>query len=73
MIHYHGLPITPGTAAYTVAKGRHAFVSYAHPSQLYIAIEVGQSFAIDNGAFSAWKSGNPVSDWKPFFEWAERD
>lgn len=71
MIHYHGLPITPGTAANSAVKGRHAFVSFAHPSQLGIAIEVCQSFAIDNGAFSAWKSGKPVTDWKDFFEWAE--
>lgn len=71
MIHYHGLPITPGTAAFSAVKGRHAFVSFAHPDQLGIAIDVCQSFAIDNGAFSAWKSGKPIVDWKPFFEWAE--
>lgn len=71
MIHYHGLPITPGSAALSAINGRHAFVSFAHPGQLGIAIDVCQSFAIDNGAFSAWKSGNPINDWNPFFEWAE--
>ena len=56
MIHYHGLPITPASAAAKVLSGRHAFVSYLNPQQLEIAIEVCQSFAVDNGAFSAWKN-----------------
>lgn len=71
MIHYHGLPITPATAAAKVLSGRHAFVSFAHPDQLEIALEVSQSFALDNGAFSAWRSGNPVADWRPYYEWAD--
>jgi hypothetical protein len=32
---------------------------------------VCQSFAVDNGAFSAWVAGRPVTDWRPFYEWAE--
>jgi hypothetical protein len=48
----------------------HGFVSFAHPDQLSIAVEVCQSFAIDNGAFSAWKSGNPIKDWTGFYDWA---
>lgn len=71
MIHYHGLPITPASSAVAAVSGGHAFVSYAHADQAGIAVEVCQSFAVDNGAFSAWKSGRPVTDWKPFFEWAE--
>jgi hypothetical protein len=55
MIHYHGLPITPATAAAKVMTGRHAFVSFAHQQQLDVALEVCQSFALDNGAFSAWR------------------
>lgn len=70
MIHYHGLPITPATAAVAAINSGHAFVSYQHPEQLGVAAEVCQSFAIDNGAFSAWKSGNPVVDWTSFYEWA---
>ena len=54
MIHYHGLPITPATAAIKAVESGHAFVSFAHPEQLNVAVEVCQSFAIDNGAFSAW-------------------
>ena len=69
MIHYHGLPITPATAAVTAIDAGHAFVSYAHPDQLGVAAEACQSFAIDNGAFSAWKQGAPVKNWGPFYEW----
>ena len=70
MIHYHGLPITPDTAAVAAVSGGHAFVSFAHASQLGVAAQVCQSFALDNGAFSAWKRGEPVRDWGPYFEWA---
>lgn len=70
MIHYHGLPITPATAAAKAVEAGHAFVSYRHSSQLTVAIECCQSFAIDNGAFSAWKSGSPVVDWTGYYEWA---
>jgi hypothetical protein len=70
VIHYHGLPITPATAAVRAVSGGHAFVSFRHPDQLAIAVEVCQSFALDNGAFSAWKAGTPVQDWRPFYEWA---
>lgn len=69
MIHYHGSPITPATAAAKVLAGRHSFVSFANPEQLPIAIEVCQSFALDNGAFSAWMSGSPITDWMPFYQW----
>lgn len=69
MIHYHGLPITPGTACATAVSAGHAFVSFAHPDQLGIAIEVCQSFALDNGAFSAWRGGAPITDWWPYYEW----
>lgn len=68
VIHYHGLPITPATAAMEAVAGGHAFISFQHQMQLGM-IEVCQSFALDNGAFSAWRSGNPRSDWAPFYEW----
>lgn len=70
MIHYHGLPITPDTAAEAAVGGGHAFVSFSAPGQLGVAVQVCQSFAIDNGAFSAWRSGNPVTDWSDFYAWA---
>lgn len=72
MIHYHGLPITPATAAAKAIEAGHAFVSFGHPQQLGEAVAYCQSFAIDNGAFSAWKKGKPILDWNPFYAWAEQ-
>jgi hypothetical protein len=69
MIHYHGLPITPASACIAAVGGGHAFVSFAHADQLPIAVEVCQSFALDNGAFSAWRAGKPISDWTAYYEW----
>lgn len=69
MIHYHGLPITPATAALRVINGGHAFISFRHPDQLTLALDAAQSFALDNGAFSAWKSGEPVTDWTEYYLW----
>lgn len=69
MIHYHGLPITPASAAIAAVGGGHAFVSFRYPDQLGIVIECCQSFAVDNGAFSAWKSGEPVTDWSRYYAW----
>lgn len=70
MIHYHGTPITPEHAAATILRGRHAFVSWSAPEQAGLAASVCQSFALDNGAFGAWRSGSPVEDWSPYYEWA---
>lgn len=70
MIHYHGLPINPQTAARHAVDGGHAFVSFYDPQPLGLAVEVCQSFAVDNGAFSAWKRGEPVRCWRGFYEWA---
>lgn len=69
MIHYHGLPITPESAAHAAVNGGHAFVSHRYPEQLKLVLSVCQSFAVDNGAFSAWKSGNPVADWTRYYAW----
>lgn len=38
MIHYHGLPITPATAARAAISAGHAFVSFRYPDQLAAAI-----------------------------------
>lgn len=69
MIHYHGTPITPSAVAARVLAGRHAFVSHAEPRDIGLALEVCQSFALDNGAFSAWRGGAPVTDWDPYYAW----
>lgn len=71
MIHYHGGPITPETCARRAWKGRHAFVSWRHPTQIKLAASITQSFALDNGAFSAWKQGAAV-DWEDYYRWSEK-
>lgn len=68
MIHYLGLPMWPQAAAPKILAGRHAFVSFARMEQVGIAIEVCQSWALDNGAFSAWKAGK-ATDWQGFYEY----
>lgn len=71
MIKYHGLPFSGSNSEAAEALiGRHAFVSFASPSQLQVALDVCQSVALDNGAFSAWKS-EKVIDWDKYFLWAE--
>jgi hypothetical protein len=71
MIHYHGLPIWPNTAAARAIGGGHAFVSFHRPEQLGLVLETASTFAVDNGAFSAWKSGEPITDWQLFYDWIQ--
>jgi hypothetical protein len=71
MIHYHGLPITPATAAIRAISGGHAFVSMPNSDQLTIALEVARTIAVDNGAFPAWRSGKPILDWEPYYAWVQ--
>jgi hypothetical protein len=68
MIHYHGTPITPESAAAEILAGRHAMISFAHQATLPVAMEVCHDFTIDNGAFSAWKVGRAVN-WGEYYEW----
>jgi|TARA_Y100001938_G_scaffold151043_1_gene245437 hypothetical protein len=57
MIHYHGGPITGESAPYMSMTGKHSMISFARTEQMKVMAEICQSFAIDNGAFSVWKSG----------------
>lgn len=70
MIHYHGSPIWPSEIAPKFYARRHAIVSFAHPDQIAVISDVCQSFALDNGAFSAWRNGQEV-DWKKYYRWVE--
>lgn len=62
MIRYHGGPCTPLEAALELWSGRHALISYAYPHQIDFVSKHAHSFAIDNGAFSAWERGE-VPKW----------
>lgn len=70
MIHYHGLPITPMTAAEVAVRAGHAMVSYAHPGQMGLAVAVCQSFVLDCGAYSAWRAKRPITDWSGYYAFA---
>lgn len=70
MIHYHGTPLSGETAPkHSFYRGRHAFVSYSAQQDLSIALHRCQTVALDNGAYSHWRSG---SDYNPadVMEWA---
>lgn len=69
MIHYHGLPLSGEKANILAMRGKHCMVSYANPHSIAEAAELCQSFVLDNGAFSAWKSGKAF-DLEGFAEWA---
>lgn len=69
MIHYHGTPLTPRSALYTLA-GKHFCVSYAHPGDAQVCQQIGQSVLWDNGAFSLHTQGKAV-DWTAFYRWVE--
>ena len=76
MIHYHGMsgsggPPDPRKDCLTLAHGRHVFVSYAERTRLPMIASVCSSFALDNGAFSAWTSGKPM-DYAGFVEFIEK-
>ncbi len=68
MIRYHGAGST-GESTRRIWTGRHAMVSFAYPKALPLAAEVASSFALDNGAFTAWKSGDSF-DLEGYVEWA---
>tara|TARA_Y100000996_G_scaffold410636_1_gene393366 strand:- start:65 stop:793 length:729 start_codon:yes stop_codon:yes gene_type:complete len=72
MIHYHGVS-NSGSVKDTIrlVKGRHAFVSYANAARLPIVAELSQSFALDNGAYSAWK-GKKDFDFDGFVEFVDK-
>ncbi len=72
MIHYHGTPCGGKKVdAAAFFMGRHTFISFANPGEIGEAGEYCESFALDNGAFSAWRSGNPITDWSEYYAWIE--
>jgi len=70
LIHYHGTPFSGGNHSHTALAGKHAFVSFARKSHMAMVAELSQSFALDNGAFSAWKSGSDF-DIAGYAKWVE--
>lgn len=71
MIHYHGTPFSGGAKNNIALTGHHAMVSYAIPGCISTIAEICQSFCLDNGAFSAWRSGK-VYNFDGYQEWADK-
>jgi hypothetical protein len=71
VIHYHGTPFSGSDFNHLALQGKHAMVSYRHRKHITTVAEVCQSFCLDNGAFSAWKSGTNF-DPGEMIEWGKR-
>jgi len=67
MKHYHGGPITPASCAMKAWKNGFAFVSWAHTSQLHLALDISQGVGVDNGAFTFWKN-KEKPNWQPYYD-----
>jgi len=75
MIHYHGTPLggTRESVARFVSSGtRHFLVPFMRQEDLPVVAEASCGFCLDNGAFSAWKSGKPITDWEPYYRWVSQ-
>lgn len=61
MIHYHGTPVGGSRLDVTrFLSGRHALIPFARPDDAGAAMDVCQSFVLDNSAFSLWRKGGDV-------------
>tara|TARA_R110000751_G_scaffold7624_1_gene30979 strand:- start:27 stop:737 length:711 start_codon:yes stop_codon:yes gene_type:complete len=70
VIHYHGTPITPRAKLYELA-GKSFCVSFAHPRDADVAVQIGQQVMFDNGAFSAYTQGK-IYESRAFMDWVEQ-
>ena len=72
MIIYHGTPFGGDRAGVArFLNGRHALIPFPRQEDCPIAFQACQTVVFDNGAFSAWKKGEPVTNWRPYYEWCE--
>ena len=69
MIHYHGTPLTPRAELYKMA-GKHFCVSFAHPDDAKVCLQIGQSIMWDNGAFTVYTQGKKF-DVNKYYNWLE--
>jgi hypothetical protein len=72
MIKYHGTPLGgTGHDAIKFLDGRHALVSFAHQQQLPEVLECCESFCLDNGAFTIWKTTGGKIDLEGYKSWVD--
>jgi hypothetical protein len=73
MIHYHGVPASSLANCAKFMAGRHGLASFVTAgTYVEVLAEVCQSFVLDNGAFSAWRSGQPITEWSDCYRWYEQ-
>ena len=70
MIHYHGTPINPNDVLLTL-RNSHFFVSYENRNQMTLVSEIASTYALDNGAYTAYREGRTV-DWEKYADWVQR-
>jgi hypothetical protein len=69
MIVYHGTPFGGDRAGVArFLQGRHALIPFPRPEDVEAAFEVCQTVVFDNGAFTAWKRGQPITDWSAYYD-----
>ncbi len=66
--------MTPTYDAARFFRAKHAMISHetierGGLDQMPVIVDVCQTFALDNGAFTAWRRGEAITDWSPFYEW----
>ena len=72
MLHYHGTPIGGKRADLgEFFPGRHALVPWRRAEDVGAVAAACRSFCFDNSAFSAWRSGKPITDWQPYYAWVD--
>ena len=69
MIHYHGTPITPRKHLLKMS-GKNFCVSYAHPHDIKVVLDIGQSVMMDNGAFSVFTKNKRFNK-EEYVSWVE--
>jgi hypothetical protein len=50
-------------------RGRVVLVPWMRDEDLPVAKRVARQFVVDNSAFSAWRSGKPITDWSGYYDW----
>lgn len=69
--HFHGTPISGTKVAQAqVLRGRFAFIPWKAPTALEIAMEVCRGFAVDNSAYSFWRTGE-MPNWHDYIKWVK--
>ncbi len=70
---YHGTPL--GGTRIDVARfasGRHCLIPFLRPEDLPVVAEACTGFCFDNSAYTAWKQGNAIEDWGPYYKWCKQ-